>query len=702
MHAAAPRPGPRLLDREATAAIVFGAHDWTEAGLGRAPSFLRSAKGVLGYLIDSAGLGLDPTLVIDLFDDTGSANDQLARIRDSLDILLRDRREEGRPVADLLVYYVGHGHTDEQNHLALLVRRSRRGMEAETGIKAPDLARVLRVAAPQQRRLVVLDCCFSEAAARDFMGQSGALDQAVAATAAKDLGEEQPRRGSLLLCSSPLGEVSIGPPAAARTLFSGAVLDVLRLGAAGHPPVLSFAELRDAAYQRMLEGFGANAPRPVLHQVNATQGDLTRLPAFPNRAPRRSGAAAPPAVALVPKMLAVSIPAPARPAAMSQSPAQSPAQIFALAGQREAAGDEREAARLYRLAADQGHAPAQVNLGIFYEAGRGGLPRDKRRAAALYRLAADQGDADAQVNLGIAYQEGQGGLPQDDQEAARLYKLAADQGNAYGQFNLGVFYEDGRGGLPRDERRAVQLYKLAAEQGDADAQVNLGVFHETGRGGLPKDDRKAAALYKAAAEQGNAVGQGNLGICYARGLGGLSRDEQRAAVLYKAAADQGYASAQVNLGVLYETGRGGLPRDEQRAAALYRLAAGQGNATAQANLGLFYEKGLGGLPQDDQRAVALYKLAADQGNAAGQAYLGSAYRDGQGGLPKDEQRAAALYRLAADQGNAHAQANLGFFHEKGRAGLPKDAQQAVQLYQSAARGGNEFARARLRQLGKDW
>jgi hypothetical protein len=70
----------RLLQPSATAAVVIGAHDWSDAGLGRTPSFLRSAKGILGYLIDSAGLNLDPALVLDLFDDTSSAGEQLARI----------------------------------------------------------------------------------------------------------------------------------------------------------------------------------------------------------------------------------------------------------------------------------------------------------------------------------------------------------------------------------------------------------------------------------------------------------------------------------------------------------------------------------------------------------------------------------------------------------------------------------------------
>jgi uncharacterized caspase-like protein len=215
-------PGSRFIDPRYTAAVIFGAHDWTEAGMSRAPSFLLSAKGVVAYLIDSAGLGLDSILVLDLFDDTASAGEQLTRIRDTLDTLLRERRQEARPVADLLIYYVGHGYTDDQGHLSLLVRRSRRGMEAETGIKAPDLARVLKVAAPEQRRVIVLDCCFSEAAARDFIGQSGALDQAVAATALKDLRDAQPQLGSLLLCSSPVGEVSMGAPNAERTLFTGA------------------------------------------------------------------------------------------------------------------------------------------------------------------------------------------------------------------------------------------------------------------------------------------------------------------------------------------------------------------------------------------------------------------------------------------------------------------------------------------------
>lgn len=261
----------------------MGAHDWTNIGRGCAPSFRRSAQEVVDYLQDSNGLALDPKLVLDLFDNKASANDQLARTKEILEAQLRDRADAGRPVNDVLLYYIGHGDTDDQGHLSLLVRRSSRGLEADTGIRAPALANMLRRAAPQQRRFVILDCCFSEAAARAFIGMSGNLDQQVVAMAAKDFRDDQPMHGTILLCSSPVGDVSFGPPNAERTLFTGAVIEVLRQGVEGRPNFLSFADLRHAASERMRVSFGANAPQPVLHQVNASHGDLTHAPAFPNR-----------------------------------------------------------------------------------------------------------------------------------------------------------------------------------------------------------------------------------------------------------------------------------------------------------------------------------------------------------------------------------------------------------------------------------
>jgi TPR repeat protein len=183
-----------------------------------------------------------------------------------------------------------------------------------------------------------------------------------------------------------------------------------------------------------------------------------------------------------------------------------------VANQEKAMSDDREAARLYKLAADQGDAAAQFNLGVYYAQGRGGLPQDDREAARLFKLAVDHGHANAaaQYNLAVFYEHGRGGLAKNDRKAASLYRLAADQGNASAQCNLGVFYTDGRGGLPRDDRMAARLYKLAADQGNAAARYNLGRFYAQGRGGLPRDDRMAARLYKLAADQGFAEARAAL------------------------------------------------------------------------------------------------------------------------------------------------------------------------------------------------
>ncbi len=350
--------------------------------------------------------------------------------------------------------------------------------------------------------------------------------------------------------------------------------------------------------------------------------------------------------------------------------------------------DDREAARLFKIAADQGVASAQSNLGSFYQNGRGGLPKEDVEAARLYKLAAGQGFAAAQNALGNFYHNGRGGLPKDDVEAARLYKLAADQGHPSALTNLGYFYQEGRGGLPKDDNAAVRLYGLAADRGNPFGQHGLAYFYQAGRGGLAKNDVEAARLYRLAADQGNPASQNSLATFYQNGRGGLPKDDVEAARLYKLAADQGNSHAQNNLGYFYQEGRGDLPKDDGEAARLYKLAVSQKNATAQSNLGFFYASGRGGLPKDDREAASLYKSAAEQGNAIGQTNLGNFYQEGRGGLPKDYAEAARYYKLAADQNNAVAQCNLGVLYANGRGGLPDDDREAARLYKLSADQGS--------------
>jgi predicted aspartyl protease len=129
-----------------------------------------------------------------------------------------------------------------------------------------------------------------------------------------------------------------------------------------------------------------------------------------------------------------------------------------------------EAARYYRLAADQNQPEAQSRLASLNCNGLG-VPKNPGECIRLYRLAANAGLTRAEVNLAARYLMGDG-TPANHGEAARLAKLAADKGDSMGQFLLGMCYELGAG-VPKDGGEAQRLYKLAAGQGNAPAQKAL-------------------------------------------------------------------------------------------------------------------------------------------------------------------------------------------------------------------------------------
>ena len=73
---------------------------------------------------------------------------------------------------------------------------------------------------------------------------------------------------------------------------------------------------------------------------------------------------------------------------------------------------------------------------------RKGEGKNEKEAARLYKLAADQGNAEAQYNLALDYANGIGGLAKNEQEAIRLFKLAADQGNSDAESRLADLGQD--------------------------------------------------------------------------------------------------------------------------------------------------------------------------------------------------------------------------------------------------------------------
>jgi hypothetical protein len=133
--------------------------------------------------------------------------------------------------------------------------------------------------------------------------------------------------------------------------------------------------------------------------------------------------------------------------------------------------DEARGLALGRESEAAGSCFGQFVVGVCYNFGSGGVALDDADAARLYRLAAEQGHAEAQFHLGFMFEHGKG-VAQDAAEAIRWYRLAAEQGHAHAQIKLGRMFQYGNG-VAQDAAEAIRWYRLAAAQGGELAQERL-------------------------------------------------------------------------------------------------------------------------------------------------------------------------------------------------------------------------------------
>lgn len=100
-----------------------------------------------------------------------------------------------------------------------------------------------------------------------------------------------------------------------------------------------------------------------------------------------------------------------------------------------------------------------------------------REAVRLYRLAADAGHPAAARNLGGMLSGGRGVDKKDQAEATRLFRFAAEAGDAQGQYGLAVWFLDKSA---KDER--ISWLRKAAAQGHENAIAELDKM------GVPRED----------------------------------------------------------------------------------------------------------------------------------------------------------------------------------------------------------------------
>ena len=239
--------------------------------------------------------------------------------------------------------------------------------------------------------------------------------------------------------------------------------------------------------------------------------------------------------------------------------------------------DHQEAAKRFRVAAEQGHIAAQYNLGVLCAGGRG-VPKDCKEAAKWWKLASEKGDDSAKKNLQEMLEQDLRKSKDDDPQKycetsyTELLRLAKQEDHK-AQYYLGNFFEDGQG-VEQNDQEAIQWFQMAAKQGDAKAQYSLGNICFYGRG-LQQDYNEAMHWWSLAAEQEHPDAQFNLGLMYYQGQG-VEKNNQEAIQWFQMAAKQGDAKAQYNLRVMYYEGRG-VSQDFLEDSKWWTLTANQGD-----------------------------------------------------------------------------------------------------------------------------
>ncbi|WP_344151844.1 caspase, EACC1-associated type [Streptomyces polychromogenes] len=227
------------------------------------PAIRNNLAALAGFFTSASGWGL-PSRHCTVVTDPGQPSELIDPVR----------KAAAEATDTLLVYYSGHGHLDNELRYSISVTGSRQG-EPWTCLPYAWLKSVL-IQTRAERRMVILDSCFSGLAHGLMAGEAEAL-RAQVATA-----------GAVVISSARDDLPALAPIDEPYTAFTGELLQVLTRGIAGGAAEITV----DAAYTHIKTALAAKG-RPAPDRTGTdTSGALiiARNPGFrppsPAAAPR--------------------------------------------------------------------------------------------------------------------------------------------------------------------------------------------------------------------------------------------------------------------------------------------------------------------------------------------------------------------------------------------------------------------------------
>lgn len=273
---------------QTTVAVLLGASEWPYfPDFQGSQAFANSARAFREYLCASDQFGLPQENLLDLFDTPKSADELDEEIGRFLTSRAAELRAIGTAARDVLLYFVGHGgFVGHNSDFYLAIRRTRMDSPRASGIQMMALADTITEKARHLRRMIILDCCFAAAAFRAFQAEPAqiAIVKTIDAFEVKEKREGFPSKGTTILCSSDQKTPSLLLPDDSATMFSKALLDALSRGKKSRHDHLSLRDVKDLASDILHDMPTRNAPRPVVHSPDQSEGDVADVPLFPNPA----------------------------------------------------------------------------------------------------------------------------------------------------------------------------------------------------------------------------------------------------------------------------------------------------------------------------------------------------------------------------------------------------------------------------------
>jgi hypothetical protein len=89
-----------------------------------------------------------------------------------------------------------------------------------------------------------------------------------------------PTRATALLCASSADEIARAPKEGNFTMFSGALVDVLKRGSIDYGEHLTLAQVYDLVNDKIIDSYQAEGIRPEIYTPDQKEGDLSRVPFF--------------------------------------------------------------------------------------------------------------------------------------------------------------------------------------------------------------------------------------------------------------------------------------------------------------------------------------------------------------------------------------------------------------------------------------